>query len=52
MVVGLRPEGCITDRRNTRLQKTSWGREEWRCLLKEVMCPKGAAVPYVDGWRE
>jgi hypothetical protein len=27
MMAGRRPEGCITDLRNTRLQETSWGRE-------------------------
>lgn len=49
---GRRPEGCITVPRNTRLQETSWGREELRCRLKEVMGPEGAVVPYVVGWKD
>jgi hypothetical protein len=33
-------EGCITVPRNTRLEETSWGREEWSYLMREARAQK------------
>lgn len=50
-VAGNRPEGCITDPRKTRMQETSWCREEWRCLFEGRHLPRSSCSA-ICGWME
>lgn len=47
-MVGLRPEGCITDLRNTRME-TSGGYIRMEEPLEGGQGPERAAAPYMDG---
>ena len=47
---GRRPEGHITDPRNTRMEKTSKRQRRMEVSSEGRQDPEGAVAPYVGGW--
>lgn len=43
------PEGCITDRKNTMMEGTSWKWKRIEAPFEVGQGPEGAVAPHVDG---
>lgn len=49
---GCRPDGCITDPRNSRMKEMSLGEGRMEASFEESQGPEGAVAPKMDGWTD